>query len=233
MMTGSVGGLLLGVLLGARHALEPDHLAAVSVLSTERPNGRGGALLGTFWGAGHTAALLGTALALALLRTEMPRSLADGFELAVAVMLVVLGLRAIPRALREGRNGPETVHSHGTHVHHHAGHASHVHVGPWALARRPFIVGVVHGLAGSGALTALVVASLPSWASRFLFMALFGLGSVAGMAALSGAAGWPLAQLSRRPAVAMAISALVGAASTILGVAWGWPLVARFAGAMP
>ena len=86
---------------------------------------------------------------------------------------------------------------------HHHGRAStctratpaHVHIGAWTLARRPLLVGAVHGLAGSGALTALVLATLPSTAARLTYMALFGLGSTLGMAALSGLLGWPLARV--------------------------------------
>ena len=227
-MSPTLGGVILGLLLGARHALEPDHLAAVSVLSTERPDVRGGALLGAFWGAGHTAALLAVAAVLAVLRIELPSRVADGFELCVAVMLVGLGLRALRRAVRDGGAGlAATAHAHGGTVHHHAGAPAHVHLGPWTLARRPFLVGIVHGLAGSGALTALAGASLPDWPSRLGFMVLFGLGSVAGMAVLSGMVGWPLARLGRRPAVGALVSGAAGALSTALGVAWGWPLLAR------
>ena len=227
-MDATLGGIVLGLLLGARHALEPDHLAAVTVLSTERPDVRGGALLGASWGLGHTSALLAVAMALALLRTELPPRVADGFELGVAVMLVSLGLRAMRRAVRDGSVGPtETRHAHGHSFHQHAGAPAHVHVGRWTLARRPFLVGIVHGLAGSGALTALAGASLPDWPSRLVFMGLFGLGSVVGMAVLSGAVGWPLARLGRRPAVALAVWGAAGALSTGLGVAWGWPLVGR------
>src|SRR5438105_1111686 len=92
-------GWSLGVLLGARHALEPDHLAAVSTLVAERPTTRGAALLGAAWGLGHTSALLVAGGLLLSLRTRMPAALADVFELAVAVMLLLLGARALRNAM--------------------------------------------------------------------------------------------------------------------------------------
>ena len=86
----------------------------------------------------------------------------------------------------------------------------------------------MHGLAGSGALTALVLATLPSAAAQLTYMALFGLGSTAGMAALSGIVGWPLSRLARHPTLARGVSLAVGCISTVLGVWWGYPLVGRF-----
>src|SRR5262249_25206069 len=218
----------LGSLLGMRHALEPDHLAAVSTLVTQERNGYKAALMGACWGIGHTVSLVAAGTALVLLRAEMPARLADVFELGVAVMLVGLGLRAIYLAARQGPEGPVHAHHHGALVHVHRGAHAHIHIGAWTLARRPLLVGAIHGLAGSGALTALVVATLPSTAARLIYMALFGVGSTVGMAALSGMLGWPLARLGSHRAFARAVSLMVGFVSTILGVAWGYPLVARF-----
>src|SRR3954471_1593891 len=94
-------GLLLGFLLGMRHALEPDHLAAVSVLVTRRGTASAGAVLGAIWGIGHTLALFAVGCSLAALGARIPPRLAASFELLVAAMLVTLGLRAILRD-REG-----------------------------------------------------------------------------------------------------------------------------------
>ena len=91
----------LGLLLGMRHALEPDHLAAVSTLVTEEDDPRSGLWLGAFWGLGRTLALLGVGLVLALLRTTMSDRLTVAFELLVSVMLLFLGLRALVRARAE------------------------------------------------------------------------------------------------------------------------------------
>ena len=217
----------LGSLLGMRHALEPDHLAAVSTLVSDERSSYKAALLGMCWGLGHTASLVVVGIALVVLRAEMPAHVSDMFELVVAFMLVGLGLRAIYHAARQGPKGPAHVHHHGHIVHTHPATPAHVHIGRWTLARRPLLVGMVHGLAGSGALTALVLTTLPTTTARLTYMALFGLGSTVGMAALSGLLGWPIARLGAHHAVTRSVSLLVGTASTVLGIAWGYPLVTR------
>src|SRR5438132_1392679 len=111
----------LGSLLGMRHALEPDHLAAVSTLVTGERNSYKAAFLGVCWGLGHTVALIAVGTVLVLLRAEMPARIADAFELCVALMLVGLGLRAMYVAARQGSAGPTHVHHHGSTVHVHEG----------------------------------------------------------------------------------------------------------------
>jgi hypothetical protein len=211
----------LGSLLGVRHALEPDHLAAVSTLVNGERNSYKAALLGMCWGLGHTVSLIAVGTVLVVLRTEMPARVADAFEFCVSLMLVGLGLRAIYVAARQGPAGPTHVHHHGHLVHTHQGVPAHIHIGAWTLARRPLLVGAMHGLAGSGALTALVLTTLPSTASRLIYMAVFGLGSTIGMAALSGLLGWPLARLGNHRTLARAVSLAVGCTSIGLGVFYG------------
>ena len=217
----------LGSLLGMRHALEPDHLAAVTTLVSRERNAARAALLGVWWGLGHTLALVLSGAVLVGLRAEMPPAATDAFEFAVAAMLVGLGLRAIVQAARLGADGPTRLHRHGRVVHTHAGVPAHVHIGTWTLARRPLMVGAIHGLAGSGALTALVLTTLPSTASRLTYVFLFGLGSTLSMAALSGVLGWPLARIGSHHAVGRAVSLLVGCLTTALGLVWGYPAVGR------
>ena len=220
----------LGSLLGMRHALEPDHLAAVSTLVTSERSGIKAAWLGACWGIGHSLTLLTAGAVLVMLRAGMPAAVSDAFELGVALMLIGLGLRAIYLAARQGPSGPAHRHQHGRRVHSHPGVQAHVHIGRWTLARRPLIVGAVHGLAGSGALTALVVAILPSTAARLTYMALFGLGSTVGMAALSGLLGWPLGWLARHQGIARVTSLSVGCLSIALGLLWGYPLILKVLG---
>ena len=217
----------LGSLLGMRHALEPDHLTAVSTLVSEGHGTRRAAWLGVFWGLGHTFTLMLVGAALILLRVELPAVASDVFELCVAVMLIALGVRAIVVAAKLGPSGPVHTHAHHGHVHSHRGAPAHVHIGTWTLARRPLLVGAVHGLAGSGAMTALVLTTLPTTAARLAYMVLFGIGSTLGMAALSGLLGWPLARAGGRRGVARAISFAVGGISVALGLFWGYPLVGR------
>ncbi len=220
----------LGSLLGMRHALEPDHLAAVSTLVTGERSSCKAAFLGVCWGLGHTITLVAVGAVLVILRAEMPARASDAFEFCVALMLVGLGLRAIYQAARQGAVGPAHVHHHGSRVHVHPGTPAHIHIGAWTLARRPLFVGAIHGLAGSGALTALVVTTLPSTAARLTYMAVFGLGSTLGMAALSGLLGWPLARVGSHRALARGVSLAVGCVSTALGLVWGYPLAGKVLG---
>lgn len=214
-----------GSLLGMRHALEPDHLAAVSTLVSRERSGYKAALLGAWWGLGHTLSLVVVGTVLILLREEMPARAVVLFECLVAIMLVGLGTRAIIDAARPPHSSPARAHRHLLIAHQHFGGPAHVHIGSWTFARRPLLIGAVHGLAGSGALTALVLATLPSTTARLAYMALFGLGSTIGMAALSGVLGWPLARLGTRLHVARALSLIVGCLSAGLGVVWGYPLL--------
>ncbi|MGE3509362.1 MAG: hypothetical protein AB7N65_10810 [Vicinamibacterales bacterium] len=211
-----------GSLLGMRHALEPDHLAAVSTMVSRERSSLRAAWLGLCWGIGHTTSLVVVGAVLILLRAEMPVSMTNVFECAVGVMLVGLGIRAVVLAAQQGPDGPLTVHRHGTLVHRHAAGASHVHIGDWTLARRPLLIGMVHGLAGSGTLTALVLATIPTAPARVAYLVLFGAGSTLSMAAMSGLLGWPLARLGTHQAVARGVSLVVGIATMVLGVTWGY-----------
>ena len=213
-----------------RHALEPDHLAAVSTLVTEEDDPRSGLWLGAFWGLGHTLALLAMGLVLALLRTTMSDRLTTAFELLVSVMLLFLGVRALVRARAEMSRGAPQRHEHGGRLHVHAGDSAHVHLGRRAYALRPLVVGIIHGLAGSGALTALVVAGFDSNLERFAYILVFGGGSVIGMGLLSGIAGWPLARLLRTPRARAWTSAAAGTLSVTMGLLWGWPLLPKLLG---
>lgn len=221
-MFGSLGGITLGLLVGLRHAFEPDHLTAVSTLVTETQDARRGALLGAIWGVGHTLSIVVVGGILILAGAALPARLAAAFELGVAVMLIGLGVRALVRAAREGRVGPHHPHRHGGASHSHAGALTHVHLGRWTLAWRPLLVGLVHGLAGSGALTALVFAELPGTTARLVYLTLFGAGSVVGMAIASGVAGASLHRLrGQRHRLAYA----TGVLSIVVGVLWGVPMV--------
>ncbi len=232
-MFATLGGILLGLVVGVRHAFEPDHLAAVSTMVTDGRDGRDprgarrGALVGAVWGLGHTLALVIVGIAMLAAGALVPAAIERGLEAAVAVMLVGLGVRALVLAARDGKRGPIAPHAHGHARHAHAApDGGHVHVGETTLAWRPLAIGLVHGLAGSGGLTALVFAELPSNAARVVYMVLFGAGSIAGMAIASGLAGLSLARVARGPEAMRRIGALAGALSIIVGIAWGAPLVA-------
>jgi high-affinity nickel-transport protein len=210
-------GILLGLLVGLRHSFEPDHLTAVSTLVGETRDLRGGAMLGALWGVGHTLALVAVGAILLGVGASLPERAAVIFELGVAGMLLVLGARAIVVALRAA-----SPHGHG---------AAPAHVHPAVRTRvwRPLAIGGVHGLAGSGALTAIAFAELPGAGARLIYMVVFGLGSIAGMALASGAAGVTLRVVARSGGTRRGLGLVTGALSIAVGVLWSLPLWSRLA----
>ncbi|CAN5924751.1 hypothetical protein BH11MYX4_BH11MYX4_38380 [soil metagenome] len=226
----TVTACLLGFANGLRHALEPDHLAAVSTFVAGERSAKASVRYAAAWGAGHAAMLVLAGGALFLLRTELSMRVSDALELAVAVLLVGLGVRGLRQAARAGRRGDTFPHAHGELQHTHAGAQDHVHVSSWTLARLPFVVGLVHGLAGSGALAALVAVHVGSAAFALSFIAIYATGAAAGMAAIAGVLGWPLAKMARSPRVMPALVGVSACASLIVGVVWAAPILLRFVG---
>lgn len=174
--------LALGLFLGMRHATDADHVVAMTTLVTRQRDTRAAALLGALWGAGHGLTLLLVGGLIILLGVVVPPRLGLALELGVGLMLIVLGamnLRATTRQMR--------------HAHEHAS-------GGEAPARgfRSFAIGVVHGLAGSAAIALLVLSSIRDTAWAFLYLGLFGVGTIAGMMLLTTALSLPLAAASRR-----------------------------------
>lgn len=220
---------LLGFANGMRHALEPDHLAAVSTLVAGERSAKASVRYAAAWGAGHAAMLVLAGGALALLRAEMTKGVSDALELVVAVILVALGVRGLGQAARAGRGGAAFDHKHGELTHNHTGARDHVHVSKWTVARLPFVIGLVHGLAGSGALAALVASHVASPAFAMGFIAIYAVGAAAGMATLAGVLGWPLARLARSKRAVPILVGLSAAASLVVGIAWAAPILARLA----
>ena len=234
-MTSLVAGWLLGFALGMRHACEPDHLAAVSTLIDARP-GRGTATMavGAFWGAGHALALLVVGGVLSVLRARLPLSLSYGFELLVALMLVGLGARALLRERRRWRAGGIAITGRAGRrdapVDPAGAPMNEGRVAGWTWAGRPLLVGLVHGLAGSGALAALVMANLPSLSARLGYIALFSLGSILGMSALTTFAAWQLTRFARNLRVTRGLAIATGSLSLGVGGWWGWAATASLLG---
>jgi nitrile hydratase accessory protein len=216
---GLVASAALGSLLGMQHAFEPDHLAAVATLMTGERSSAKAAWLGAWWGLGHTLTLLAAGIALVVLRADMPAAATMAFELGVVLLLIGFGARAIYQAACGSL--PRRTHSHAKPA-----TSRLVDVDRWTLAR-PLLVGAVHGLAGSGALTALVVATLPSTATRLGYLALFGIGTTLGMVALSGLLGWQIARMGSDRGIVRTFSLAVGCVSTVLGLFWGYPFLSR------
>lgn len=227
-MTRTALPLLLGLLLGLRHAFEPDHLAAVAALMGKGAKRAG--RVGALWGAGHAAALLGAGGVVILLGWRVPAPIESLLELAVAAILLALGGRILWHQLRRDHahlhlhEHDGVVHAH-LHYHDHeaaqpSDHAHHHRLHRWlSPARRPFLVGCVHGLSGTGAATLLVLASSTSAVAAVLALILFAAGTLLGMAGLSWLLSLPVAaarQGSSRLFRTLQLSS--GAASVMVGL---------------
>jgi len=185
-------------------------------------------LIGTFWGVGHTASLLAVGLIVIVSRRAVPARLAEWMELAVAFMLVFLGVRTLRQVWRQGWKLHIHEHEHDGHRHVHlhahtpdsAKHATHV---PLRFGLRPFLIGTVHGLAGSGALMLLVLGTIPSAFGRLAYIATFGVGSIGGMLAMSALISLPFVFTAIRfEKVNRVIQLGAGTLSTVFGVLLIW-----------
>jgi ABC-type nickel/cobalt efflux system permease component RcnA len=222
----------LGLLLGIQHALDPDHLIAVSTIVSEQKNFKWASLIGAFWGLGHTTTLFLVGIIVIGLRVTIPPKLGTGLEMLVALMLVVLGANVLRQSLGAERVHLHT-HSHNpeTHTHFHV-HDSpkqgHGHDHPFKAMRRPFVVGMVHGLAGSAALMLLVLSTIESPLGALLYIVIFGLGSVGGMLLLSGIIGLPFILTAQRFSLMNRwIRLCAGFVSIAFGLFLGWEIAAE------
>ncbi|CAN5746210.1 hypothetical protein BH09MYX1_BH09MYX1_67070 [soil metagenome] len=207
-MEAALLSVFFGLFAGVRHAMEPDHLAAVSTLVAGRKSSRQTFGYAATWGLGHAAVLLLVGGVLFALKCAMPPRLAVLFELGVAVMLVVLGVRSLLASRRP----------HGEHAHAHT-------ISTKAKPAQPFLVGTVHGLAGSGALVAIAMTKATSLAGGLGFLLVYGVGAMAGMAMLAGVAGVPLARLARHPKGTSVLLAVTGVLCVATGLGWGLPMI--------
>jgi hypothetical protein len=221
--------LLVGFLLGMKHATEADHLAAVATLASGRLTLPQTVWQGVAWGVGHTLTLMlfgGIVLALG---KSIPAGIEQALELAVALMLIALGVDVLRRLTRQ------KIHSHVRddsgarhgHIHSHACDASaqkvrhplQAHGHAHGLPLRALAVGMMHGTAGTAALILLSLEAVQSFAMGLAYIALFGVGSIAGMALLSVAIAIPLrlSALGRLVWLHNVITMAVGAVSCLLG----------------
>ena len=233
-----VAALTLGFSRGVAHALEADHLAAVATLAADDTPGRGAlaglaraARSGALWGLGHGVAVLLVGGALVLAGATVPDGLARLFELSVGLTLVVLGALSLARARATRPPAPTTSE---------AASASTASPSPAPLStsgaatsgaatsgaargastRSRVLVGLVHGVSGSAALSVFLALNMRSRVESMLFLALFGVATVAAMAAVSSVVGWSLrGALVRAPRFALGMRVVAAAATLVAGVA--------------
>jgi hypothetical protein len=198
------GILGLGFLLGMQHALEADHIAAVSSIASRRSDVTDIVKHGLTWGLGHTLTLFVFAGAAILLGHAIPDGLARPLETAVGLMLVGLGAHVLWRLWRDRVHFHRHHHDDGMvhfHAHSHAGetvpHARAAHAHAHGFRWRTLLVGLMHGMAGSAALLVLTVTQAPSAVAGLGYIALFGIGSMIGMGLLSTVIAVPIAISAR------------------------------------
>ncbi|MEO8501348.1 MAG: hypothetical protein ABI565_10575 [Vicinamibacteria bacterium] len=203
--------VVLGFVLGLRHALDPDHVVAVSTIVTSEPDWRRSSLIGSFWGLGHATSLLTLGGLIVAFRINITELAASRLEIIVSIMLVGLGLYAIGSA-RAGFRLHAHKHTHNArgegegekkeHVHLHVHRANaepvHRHAHSLRFGLRPYAIGLVHGVAGSGGLALLVMATAKTAMAGLLYMAALAFGALAGMGILSGLLTLPLIALRTR-----------------------------------
>jgi ABC-type nickel/cobalt efflux system permease component RcnA len=213
--------LLVAFLLGLRHATDPDHLVAVTTLvaGTAERGRRAAALLGAAWGAGHAATLLLFGLPFVVLQVQLPGALEQAAEAAIGLIIVGLAVRLLVRWRRGAFHAHEHAHDgeRHAHVHAHAESEAHAHDHPVRGARQSFALGTMHGLAGSGAVTVLLLAAMPRGTAAAALLVLAA-GTALSMALLSAGFGSLLGAASARRTFRTLIPAL-GSLALVFG-AW-------------
>jgi len=198
--------LLLGFLIGMRHALDADHLAAVAAIATRHHSIQDSIRHGAAWGLGHTITLFLFGSTVIWLDTLMPQQLAFYLEMAVGLMLIALGIDVIRRVIKSRIHYHAHAHrQQGAHfhAHSHAGEGAHdnsphQHQHGQRFPVRTLMIGLMHGMAGSAALILLTLDTMTSLWTGMGYMLLFGLGSMVGMALISMIIAIPMQASARR-----------------------------------
>jgi len=232
---GAFALLALGLVFGLKHATEVDHVVAVSTIVSEHRSVLRSALVGGLWGVGHTASLIIVGVMVLVFRVAIPQSVANWLEFGVALMIIALGVLAITRVLRKRADIHLHRHSHDgqshVHVHFHEHGTEHTNAASTEtspsrhshaialIGFKPLLVGAMHGLAGSAALTLLVLTQIESVSLGLFYLTLFGLGSTAGMLLMSGLIGLPFVLSGRRlTSINYALQTAAGTISIALGL---------------
>jgi len=209
----------IAFLLGLRHASDPDHLVAVtSLVAAEDGDTRKAARLGAWWGIGHAGALVALGIPLIAFKTELPAWLESGAEKTIGVVILVLAARVIVKWARGDYRATAHAHDdgHGRRRHLRRGHG-HRH----AKARSPgqaLSIGLLHGLAGTGAIVVLLIAALPSRLEAGLALAVFAPMSIVSMAALTATFAWVLTRPIVEPVYRTVLIPVLGAFGMLFGL---------------
>jgi cytochrome c biogenesis protein CcdA len=219
----------LGLVFGLKHATDVDHVVAVSTIVSEGRSVFRSALVGALWGAGHTASLVFVGVLVLFFRITIPLPVAHWLEFGVALMIILLGVSAMLRVMRKRADVHLHRHSHDgqshVHIHFHEQATKHARAATahsHAISKigfKPLLVGAMHGLAGSAALTLLVLTQIRSVSLGLLYLAVFGVGSTVGMFLMSGLVGLPFVLSRRRISrLSFGLQTAAGALSIAFGI---------------
>lgn len=231
----------LGLMFGLKHATEVDHVVAVSTIVSEQRKLWRSALVGGLWGVGHTASLMIVGVFVLVFRIAVPLTVAHWLEFGVALMIIGLGILALTRVLRRRADVHLHRHSHDgqshVHIHFHEHGTEHASVSasPSAptphshtvsgIGFKPLLVGAMHGLAGSAALTLLVLTQIRSVSLGLIYLAVFGVGSTFGMLLMSGLIGLPFAVSGRRLTnLNYSLQTIAGSLSIVFGLWYAYQI---------
>jgi hypothetical protein len=201
---------VLGFLLGLRHASDPDHVIAISTIVVHHRSAWAASRVGVAWGLGHSLTIVAVGGAVVALGLAMPPRLGLALELLVGIVLVALGVSNLRSA---SAGGPA-----------HAASSVHGQGAPLGPLGRAFFVGLIHGLAGSAAVAILALAAMPGPTAAIIYLAIFSLGTIVGMVAISLGVGAPLALASGRSRAQRWIVAGSGVLSLGLGLWLVWKI---------
>ena len=217
--------LTLGLAVGLQHAFEPDHVSAVTSQISKRKykiqtvkqlikeSTFKSSILGALWGAGHTTTLVIIGLLLFLFSINIPSNVFLGFEFIVGIMLVFLAITTFSnKKLFKLRHAHPHAHSNGTlHTHPHDHDREHKHT------HKSYLIGCIHGLAGSGSLVVLMASTLGDIETVMSFILIFGFGSIIGMTIISSLIGLPFALTNKFGAASKTLRYIACSASLLIG----------------
>ena len=190
--------VLLGFVLGLRHAFDPDHVIAVSAIVARHRSAWTASGIGVCWGIGHGATILAIGFLVIALQVAIPDGFARGMEIGVGLLLMLLGivnlLAATPASSLPSRGAPLR-----------------------ASLVRSSAVGLAHGLAGSAPVALLAMAAMHTRAAALAYLLVFGLGTIAGMVAFSLALGVPFTRLGASAGLSRWVTAGTGMLSLLFG----------------
>jgi sulfite exporter TauE/SafE len=211
--------LALGFVLGIKHAIEPDHVIAVSTLASQTKKLWRSSLAGVFWGIGHTATLFIIGIILLAMKGEIPEKWAMSLEFLVGIMLVYLGITTILSFknihLHEHEHDGDLhkhVHSHDNGDHHH----KHQHKNVSYL--KSMFIGLIHGLAGSGAMVLLTMSTVNTAWEGAVYILIFGAGTIVGMLFFTTIIGIPFVFSAKKLNLNKKLTQLTGVISTVFGI---------------